>query len=254
MGYRIMPRAAIGLDPVVRSSSGAPRPPLHLAAFLTVHYTGTDSGWGDVGDTAAEILAIDRAARARPQPAPNEYNYVIHQDPDDLVHEYAGGYVGAHSAGENDTAVGVLFLNDTDDDLTAWQIDKFRWLRDTVLVPGGVLSPTHRLTPHRAMPGAATACPGPYVLGRLDELAAPWNPPTPQPPEGPDDMTSAYIARPTWPGASPQLPHLVVTAASVRPAVNADADRYDVVPVDDPVQYHQLRAWGQVPLPEGVPA
>ena len=53
----------------------------------------------DAGDTVREINSIHNSAVATNKPW--EYNYVIHQDDDLLVHEYAGHFRAAHSAGEN---------------------------------------------------------------------------------------------------------------------------------------------------------
>jgi D-tyrosyl-tRNA(Tyr) deacylase len=57
----------------------APRRPI-----LTVHYTGAGT-WADLGDTPAEIRAIQ--AYAVQAGKSNEYNYVVGPDPDDVVYE-----------------------------------------------------------------------------------------------------------------------------------------------------------------------
>lgn len=172
MSFQVVPRTEIGLSEQVLNSKGKPRPALANARYLTVHYTGVNVRYGDVGDTPAEIRAIERWAAG--QAKPNEYNYVIGQDPDDLIYEYAGAYRAAHSAGENDEAVGVLILNGIREPITDLQIDKLRWLRDGVLVPFGVLRTQFEQLPHQRMPGAATACPGDLIMSRWPQLMAPW--------------------------------------------------------------------------------
>lgn len=184
MGYQLIKRAAYGLDPVVRTSTGSPRPAISNCDWVTVHYTGVDVRYGDEGDTPAEIRAIERWAAS--QSKPNEYNYVIGQDHDRFVYEYAGAFRAAHSGGENTRSVGVLFLNGTKEPPTDQQIDKLRWLRDEVLKPSGVVKRDVATTPHKNMPGAATACPGSLILDRWDEFVLPWGEsPTPIPPPSP---------------------------------------------------------------------
>jgi N-acetylmuramoyl-L-alanine amidase len=159
------------------SSSGAPRPKLVNPTYLTIHYTGTSVPWGDPNDTAAEIRSIQDYAG--PAGKGWEYNDVIDQAGD--VWEYAGDYQAAHSAGENPVARGVLLLLGTTEAPSDAMVAGVRWLR-WHLVTTGRLSPVHSMRPHREMPGAATACPGPLVMRRWDEFAAPWQPdPDPQP-------------------------------------------------------------------------
>lgn len=181
--YRIVPRGDIGLDPVVRSSTGAPRPKLGLEPWITLHQPGTDVRYADRGDTAAEILAIESSVAKRKMP--NMYNYVIHQDPDDLVHEYAGPHQGAHSGGENSQAVGVLFLNGNSERVTPLQIEKFRWLV-WVLQVFTVVSKNVTILGHDDMPGASTACPWNVIpRSELWRLRLPWEPAPPPPPPPP---------------------------------------------------------------------
>lgn len=179
--FRIVPRTEIGLTPEVYNNDGVTlRPPLSQERWLTVHYTGVDVAWGDPGDTPAEIRSIQRYAQGAGKS--NEYNYVIGQDNDDLIYEYAGHFQAAHSAGENSQSVGVLMLNGTREPLTDKQVRKFRWLRQ-LLVFDGTLKPNHEVTPHKEMPGAATACPGDLILARWSDLLAPYTEiPAPPPP------------------------------------------------------------------------
>lgn len=199
MSYTIRTRAQIGLDPVVRNANGSPRPKLTFPlGFVIYHYTGVNVNWGDVGDTDAEILGIERWAASVGKP--NEYNVVIHQDPDDLVHEYAGPFRAAHSSGENGNGLGVLLLNGINEPLTALQLDKMKWVnqfnRDL-----GLTNHATRFIGHRDAPGAATACPGPHIMPKLwfvnepptFPLQTPAPPPTPEPkppvPVQPPDST-----------------------------------------------------------------
>lgn len=195
MTYTLTPRTAIGLDPVVRSTNGTPRPAIAQCRWMTLHWTGVNVAYGDPGDTPAEIRAIERYAQGAGKP--NEYNYVIGQDADALVYEYAGGFQAAHSAGENGQAVGVLFLNGINEPVTPLQIDKARWLRD-VLRYFGVLRSACEVTPHRDMPGGATQCPGDRIAAAAAVIAQPWQapaPPKPTPPPPPSSVESVLLTR-----------------------------------------------------------
>lgn len=201
MSYRIVKRTEIGLDPVVRSSNGSPRPAISKCRWLTVHYTGVNVKYGDVGDTPAEIRALENYAQSAGKP--NEYNYVIGQDDDDLVYEYAGAFRAAHSEGENGMAVGVLMFNGIREAPTAKQIDKLRWLRDAVLVPMQVLQPSPITIQHNQMPGASTSCPGPLIIARWGEFLQPWFQPVPPPSGG--DMAKMNVIRLRFDGYAEQL-------------------------------------------------
>lgn len=120
-----------------------------------------------------------------------EYNYVIppRDDGSAQVWEYAGTYQAAHSAGENDVAIGVLFAigvhnhpsyaNYDKTRPTVWEeltdpmVEAYRWLRDRLLFDAGYVLPTVAQIEHRAMPGAATACPGNSVIARAADLLEP---------------------------------------------------------------------------------
>lgn len=184
MSYQIIPRTQIGLPAIVTSSGGTPRPRLQNEQYMTCHYTGVDVIFS-TRDTPTAIRSIDNSARNRPVPAPFEYNYVIDQKVNDVIYEYAGMFQAAHSAGENDSAVGVLLLNGTRESPTNLQINKWRWLRDRFLIPNGILRAVPDQRPHRQMPAAATACPGQLILNRWNEFLTPYQsspvPPTPTP-------------------------------------------------------------------------
>ena len=180
MTYTIRTRAQIGLDPVVRNSNGTPRPKLVFPlAYETFHYTGVNVRWGDVGDTDAEIRGIEDYAASAGKP--NEYNAVIHQDPDDLIHEYAGRFRAAHSAGENSIGHGLLLLNGINEPITRLQIDKVQWLMGLHRYVG-VADASTLFRGHRDMPNAATACPGASIYRAIPYFDDVWRPPVEPPP------------------------------------------------------------------------
>jgi hypothetical protein len=180
----------------------SPRPALSTPlSWITVHYTGMRSlPLARVQTAAGFMPGFQRSALNRqPSPASFEYNYVIPPRASNIpeVWEYAGLYRAAHSAGENDQAFGVLFLNGVDnhpsystydpDRPTVWeplqdcQIQAYRWLREKYLLHWQDITPVVKQTPHQLMPGAATACPGESILGRWNELLQPYSEPTPAP-------------------------------------------------------------------------
>ena len=169
--YRIVPRTEIGLPAVVRSSNGRPRPPLHLEPTITIHYTGVSSRDYAQADVAAEVRRIQEVFSST---KPFEYNYVIGQTNDDLIYEFAGNYQAAHSAGENSSSFGVLFLNAVREPFNCVQINKYRWLRD-VLIWTQNLTPNPDQLPHKKMPGANTACPGTLGMRAMPELVKPFH-------------------------------------------------------------------------------
>jgi hypothetical protein len=173
MTYRIVSRAEIGLPERVLMSDGiTPRPRLAGERWYTLHDTGVPVAFGDIGDTAAEIRSIERWAQG--QGKPNEYNYVIDQDDTDAIYAYAGPFQAAHSAGENDESIGVLFLNGTSEPLTDTQIDKARWLRDVHLIPAGVLAADVVTLEHHQMPGAQTSCSVVTTAADVIAIRRPW--------------------------------------------------------------------------------
>lgn len=180
----VLSREDWGADPVVRSSDGSPRPPVDAPArWLTVHYTGnTNPLW--TADRAAVIAAQQGLERfAAGAAKPNEYNWCVYAAGGvPYVVEYAGIYRAAHSADENQEAVGVLFWLGVNQECPDAMIDAYRYLRDLMLTAMGAVSAATAQTPHCDMPGAATPCPGP-VLDRWADLLAPYQSiPTPRPP------------------------------------------------------------------------
>jgi hypothetical protein len=187
----LVPRATIWPGQLPTNSTGTPRPLLAPARpFLTVHYTGAGS-WLDPDDSPTELRAIQ--AYAKNAGKPWEYNYVI--DGQGIVFEYAGDYRAAHTAGWNESAVGVLLLVGFTADKALEQppvemVVAFRDLR-AWLVDTGRIAPDHALRQHREMPGAATLCPGAAVIAKWPALSAPVPPPPTPPPLEDDNM---YIA------------------------------------------------------------
>jgi len=189
--FQIIPRQTTGLPLVVRNSDGSIRPALSDEPFMTIHYTGVNVTYGDAGDTVNEILALQNYAVLAGKPF--EYNYIIDQDDSDRIYEYAGTFRAAHSAGENDIAVGVLIFNGTAEPMTDKQVRKVQWLR-AYLIETGILQASVDTRPHRQMPGANTACPGQLILNRWAEIVTPYHqtpvepPPEPEPVPPPGDL------------------------------------------------------------------
>ena len=183
MTFRVVPRTTIGLPMVVTSSNGVPRPRIHNCRWYTFHYTGVSSRGYKTSDVAHEVRRIQEVFS---KTKPFEYNYVIGQNEDDLIYEFAGKFMAAHSAGENTDAVGVLFLNATHEPLTPTQIRKAQWLRDTLKFEGTLTANVDQ-RPHQWMPGAATACPGPLIMSDLTELVQPYRDPELESPYDPEN-------------------------------------------------------------------
>ena len=170
MAYRIVPRTEIGLPATVTSSGGSPRRHLSGMGWLTYHYTGVDARYKDK-DVPAEIRKIQQMFATS---KPFEYNYVIGQTDDNNVYEFAGEYQAAHCKNYNTKSIGVLFLNGTKEGLTEGQIKKFQWLR-AQLGSMGTITGSAKVTPHREMPEAATACPGQLILDVRGRLVEPFD-------------------------------------------------------------------------------
>jgi hypothetical protein len=234
MTYRIMSRTEYGLPAVVTNSNGTPRPPLRDAVYLTAHYTGNNVSYAN-RSTPDVIRQIQRVFAAT---KPFEYNAVIGQESDNLIYEYAGDFVAAHSAGENSTAYGVLFLLGVGEDPTALMIDKWRWLRDSLKARGIVrVNVDQRM--HFQMPGAATACPG-NIKQFWPQFLTPW-----VTDEGDDEVSkpeNVYIAKPPV-GAAGNPPWFVIErfGGAVRYAMAEDAGNAAIKQVvTNPEQYKWL--------------
>jgi hypothetical protein len=173
----LVPRATVFGTQLPTNTSGTSRPLLAGARpYLTVHYTGAGS-WLDPDDTPTELRSIQAYAQGAGKPW--EYNWVI--DGQGIVFEYAGDYRAAHTAGWNESAIGVLLLvgfnRDGQHEQPPVEMQvAFRDLRAWLTATGRV-TVDHRLRQHREMPGAATACPGAAVISKWDQFSAPVPPP-----------------------------------------------------------------------------
>lgn len=169
----LIPRAASGLDPIVYSNNGRDRRPLlRSSRYVAYHYTGVNRSYRDT-DASAHVRHLNQIFATTKR---NEYNYVIPQNDDRAVIEFAGKYEGAHVRGSNGVSIGIYFLNGIRDPLTDSQIRRAQWIRD-VLIADGTLRPQPEQRPHRLMPNAATSCPGDLILSRMAEIVRPF--PTP---------------------------------------------------------------------------
>lgn len=111
------------------------------------------------------------------------YSFAIH--PTGVVMEGAGLRVGAHTANQNSSSFGIVFIGNYETQrLDDKAVQSFRELRSW-LIGHGLLNPTHHIAPHRSVKN--TACPGRYVMERWNELLKPVGSPQP-PPKEEDDM------------------------------------------------------------------
>jgi hypothetical protein len=226
--YRIVSRVEAGLPAVVTNSNGTPRPPLDNEPYMTAHYTGNNIDY--TGKDAAQVTR--EIQRVFSKTKPFEYNYVIGQNEDDQIIEYAGHFQAAHSAGENQDSFGVLFLLGVGEPVTPTMINKWRWLRETLQYAGELsLAVDQRM--HFQMPGAATACPGNYIKASWSQFLLPYVPPTP--PFDEEEIMIAYIAQPPA-GMPGNPPWLLCVNGAVRYATEVDS------------QYAQAAGWAFVRL------
>jgi hypothetical protein len=189
----LVPRETVWPGQLPRNNDGTIRTRLKPdRPYLTCHYTGGGL-WLDPNDTPEELKKIQQFAASASKRTPWEYNYVI--DGQGLVWEYAGEYQAAHSAGENDIAIGVLLLvgfKGTYPLVEYWEVPTSQMIRAfqelrAALVATDKLAENHLLRQHNQMPGAATSCPGDGVKGVWSQLSAPLEPlpipPDPIPPK-----------------------------------------------------------------------
>lgn len=169
MTFRIVPRTEYGLPAVVTNSNGTPRPPLNNEPIMTGHYTGNNIDYTDKVTTEV----IKRIQEIFDETKPFEYNYVIGQENNDEIYEFAGEFQAAHSAGENTIAFGVLLLLGVGEEPTPLMIKKWQWLRETLQFAGKLALNCQQLM-HFQMPGAATACPGNQVRQLWPEFLKPY--------------------------------------------------------------------------------
>lgn len=166
----------------------ATAPVLRAEAFT--HHTVIDP----TGDPLADWRAVQRAAFGRGFDDIS-YTYGVHPDGTCLEGRLPK-YVGAHTSGYNRTAHAIVFLGNYENrQLTEQQIEAYRWLRTVHLPAAEVLTPGHRMRPHRSV--VATACPGRNVWSAIPwyALLQPWCPPPapPAPPPPVADWTEEMI-------------------------------------------------------------
>jgi hypothetical protein len=174
------------------NNSGTVRPKLKLPApNMTRHYTGSPPSSRARTWAAVDFMPWFQTV-ARASGKSYEYNYIIppRSDGTAQVWEYAGLHQAAHSSGENDIAIGVLFaigvLNHPSyadhnpalpvvwERITDEMIEAYRWLRDVHLNGLNAVLPSVKEIEHRNMPGAATACPGEPTIAADLRLDAPY--------------------------------------------------------------------------------
>jgi hypothetical protein len=100
------------------------------------------------------------------------YSFAIHKD--GTILEGAGwNYVGAHTAGQNSSSYGFVFIGNYENEkLSAGQIKAFQWLVSEGKKRGKI-NRGASIDGHRNASGAATACPGRNVIAELPELRKP---------------------------------------------------------------------------------
>lgn len=179
-----MNRTEVGLPATVFSTDGhTHRPKLAVPCrWITLHYTGapTPRSTSTRADVVAQMQALE--ANAINAGKSNEYNYVIFGiDEGAVIVEYAGAFRAAHSEGENDQSVGVMFnLGCTKVDAAGKglefqsmpdsMVNAYRYLRDEVLRKFAITNLNTLEVLHQEMPDASTQCPGDSVIGRRAEL------------------------------------------------------------------------------------
>jgi hypothetical protein len=135
---------------------------------LWLHHSVTRATGNPVAD-ARQIanIGIQRFGRL-------SYSFIVH--PDGTIFEGQNGHVGAHTRGQNSTSQAICCVGNFENDpVTPEMVAAIRLLvRDFGPLLGG----------HRDAPGAATACPGRNLFGRIPELRVPL--PAPEPPRAPE--------------------------------------------------------------------
>lgn len=267
------------------NNNGTTRPKLArpVTGGIAVHYTGSPvRAKGSTDPCEVYMPWLQALAVANPDPAKRksfEYNYVIppRVDGSAQVWEYAGDYMAAHAGSINNPywvavqfAIGVnnhpSYSNYDPLKPTFWQpleqpqIDAFRWLRDTVLIPSGLVAANPAISEHRNLPTAATTCPGEWVRAHWHDLLQPWLPP--DPPEEPMPLRVFKVQATPIPSPPPLFAsgdgvtavwlsaaqHVALGAPAWEdpPITRVDARRYTLVG-DCPDGYRGI--WGQDTLP-----
>jgi hypothetical protein len=178
---------------------------------IAIHYTGSPIRARNSTDDATTYMRWlqDLAFRSKKS---FEYNFIIppRADGSSQVWEYAGDYMAAHAGSTNNPRyVAVQFALGVDNHPsyssydpnrpTLWQpctdamVEAFRWLRDTILVPSGLVARGAPMVEDNDLPGRATACPGDGVRARWSDLLEPYVAPSPPPAPPPTVEVPAMI-------------------------------------------------------------
>lgn len=135
------------------------------AEYLFIHWPG-DGAKSYAGLSEAQVAARWRAYRDYHVGTRGwaDIGYTHGVDLAGRLWELGGDYVAAHSATEewpdaNERGYGLILLVGSEDDVSPEMADAIRAFRE-----GKELE---KVLPHRAVPGAATTCPGPRVLDWL---------------------------------------------------------------------------------------
>lgn len=201
----LVPRSTWYAGPPVNNDGVTARPKLArpVAGGLAIHYTGSPIRARNSTDDPQTYMRWlqDLAFRTKKS---FEYNYIIppRSDGSAQVWEYAGDYMAAHAGSTNNPryvavqfALGVSnhpsYSGYDPTKPTVWEpctdamVEAFRWLRDRILVPSGLVARSAPMLEDNDLPGRATACPGDAVRGRWVDLGKPYVVPAPPPPPPP---------------------------------------------------------------------
>jgi hypothetical protein len=157
--YPILTRQQLGMgERVVNYNHITSRPLLaEKRGLVVVHHPGSKQRFANA-DLGAVIRGIERWK-------PGLYNYFIH--PNGTIGTQAGRYLGAATKGHNQESYAVNILVGEGEEISTHQVWSFRYLMGVMAWSGAI-----NLTPFIAQHGwlVPTACPGPSVKGRWDEL------------------------------------------------------------------------------------
>lgn len=111
------------------------------------------------------------------------YSFGAHPMLPEAVLEGRGLREGAHTEGHNSRAFGIVLVGNFEvTEVPDHVVDSVRWIV-WHLKDQGLLVPSAEIDPHRDV--YATACPGKYAMGRLDQFRTPWAEVGPRPPMPP---------------------------------------------------------------------
>jgi hypothetical protein len=162
MAHSIVTRSQAGLKP----PRATPVPMRLPAAEVWIHHTVSKVTANPHADwRAVQDIAFGRGFNDI------SYSYGVHPDGTILVGR--GDNVGAHTAGRNTKAIGIVFIgNLSTSKPTPQAMDSARWLI-THLKAGGKLTNHAVLMGHRQNPLSPSQCPGDHLFPRIGELGLP---------------------------------------------------------------------------------